>query len=48
MAVPAGAQGTVFGPADGVTLSRHRGPVVDGVLQAVVGGQPADDDQRFA
>ena len=48
MAMPAGAQGGVFRLADRVALSRHPGPVVDGVLQAVVSGQPADDDQRFA
>ena len=45
MAVPEGPQGGVFRLADGVAMSRHCGPVADSVLQAVVSGQPADDDQ---
>lgn len=40
MAAPAGPQSGVFLLADGVALSRRRGPVLDGVLQAVVSGQP--------
>ena len=48
MAVPAGAQGGVLGLADEVAPSRHPGPAADGVLRAVVSGQPADDDRRLA
>ena len=48
MSVTAGSEGGVFGLADGVVLHGDAGPVVDRVLQPVVGGEAADDDQGLA
>ncbi len=48
VAVAAGTQRGVFRLADGVVLYRDPGPVVDGVLEPVVGCETSYDDQRLA
>ena len=48
MTVAAGSQRCVLGFADGVMLYGDAGPVVEGILQPVVGGQAAYHDEGLA
>ena len=48
MTVAAGSQRCAFGLADGVMLYGEAGPVVEGVLQPVVGGLAAYHDEGLA
>ena len=48
MTVAAGSQRCLSGLADGVMLYGDASPVVEGVLQPVVGGQAAYHDEGLA
>ena len=48
MTVSSGSEGSVFGLADRVPLRGDAGPVVDGVLQPVVGREAANHDRGLA
>ena len=48
MSMSSGAEGGVFGLAERIPQYSNAGPVIDGILQALVRGKTAFDHQALA